>query len=83
MKMLESGSPEVLAWTRTTLGGKVVVVACNFSAESRIVSLENALGGSATTATTLASSGGAGEKSAVNLNAISLAPYGSIIAEVN
>ncbi|MGA8594244.1 MAG: alpha-glucosidase [Bryobacteraceae bacterium] len=82
MKMLESGSPEVLAWTRTTLGGKVVVVACNFSAEPRVVSLESALGGSAKTARTLASSG-RGEKSAVDLNVISLAPYGSLIAEVN
>jgi alpha-glucosidase len=83
MSMLESGTPEVLAWSRSTPGGKVVVVACNFSAEPRVVSLSSTLGGSAKTARTLAVSGGGGQKNEVELNAISLAPYGSIIAEVN
>ncbi len=82
MKMLETGNQNVLAWSRTTPGAKTVVVACNFTAEPQVVSVEKALGGSAKTAAPLASSGGP-QKSAIDLNAVSLAPYGSIIAEVN
>jgi alpha-glucosidase len=81
MKMLETGNQQVLAWSRIAPSGKMVVVACNFTAEPQVVSLQSALGGSSNTAKTLAASGG-GQKTTVSLNAFSLPPYGSIIAEV-
>ncbi len=82
MKMLEAGNQNVLAWSRTAPNAKTVVVACNFTAEPQTVSLQKALGGSTKTAATLASSGGP-QKSTVDLNAVMLPPYGSLIAEVN
>ncbi len=82
MKMLETSNQNVLAWSRTAPNAKSVVVACNFTAEPQVVSLQKALGGSAKTAATVASSGGP-QKSTLNLNAVSLPPYGSLIAEVN
>jgi alpha-glucosidase len=81
MGMLDSGNEQVVAWSRTAQDGNVVVVACNFAAEPQVVSLESALGRSGNSARTLAASGG-DEKSAISLNAVSLPPYGSIIAEV-
>ncbi len=81
MKMLESGNPQVVAWSRTAPEGKVVVVACNFAAQPQTVSLET-LHSPGKTAQTLASSGSKEEKRTVDLNAVSLAPYGSIVAEV-
>ncbi len=82
MTMLESSNRQILAWSRTAPTGKVVVVACNFAAEPQVVSLQNALGGSGKTARTLAFSGGPQQNSTVNLNAVSLPAYGSIVAEV-
>jgi len=82
MTMLETSNENVLAWSRNAPSAKGVVVACNFTARQQVVSLQKALGGSATTAATLASSGGP-QKSTVDLNAVSLPPYGSIIAELN
>jgi alpha-glucosidase len=81
MKMLESGNPQVVAWSRTAPEGKVVVVACNFAAQPQTVSLQT-LESTGKTAQTLASSGSKEEKRTVDLNAVSLAPYGSIVAEV-
>jgi len=78
MQIIESGNPQILAWTRTAPNGKVVVVACNFTAQPQTVSLQ----ASGTTAKTLASSGEVEQKSTINLNAIALPPYGSIVAEV-
>jgi alpha-glucosidase len=83
ISMLETGNDNVVAWTRTAPDGKVVVVACNFSAAPQIVWLQNALHGSGNTARTLAASGGTEEKSTVDLNAVSLGPFGSIIAQVS
>ncbi len=80
MSMLETGNRNVVAWRRTAPGAPVVVVACNFVAEPQVVSLESAAG-SGKTARTLAASGGP-EKRTVNLNAVSLPAYGSIVAEV-
>ena len=82
MKMLETTNSNVLAWSRTAPTAKSVVVVCNFTAEPQVVSMQKALGGSAKTAARLASSGGP-QKGAVDLNAVSLPPYGSLIAEVN
>ena len=82
MTMLESGNPQILAWNRTAPNGKAIVVACNFAAEPQVVSLKDALSGSGTTAGILANSGGAEGKTTVDLTAVSLPPYGSIIAEV-
>jgi len=82
MTILETGNPNVLAWSRTAPNAKSVVVACNFTAEPQVVSLRIVLAGSAKTAATLASSGGP-QKSTVDLNEVSLPPYGSLIAEVN
>jgi alpha-glucosidase len=82
MRILESGNRQVLAWSRSASNGLVVVVACNFTAEPQVVSLQNAVGGSGKTARILAASGGPERKNTVNLNAVSLLPYGSIIAEV-
>ena len=82
MKMLDTENPSVVAWTRSAPNSKSVVVACNFTAAPQIVSLEAALGGLAKTGATLASSGGP-QRSSVDLNAVSLPPFGSIIAEVN
>jgi alpha-glucosidase len=83
MSMLETGNPNVIAWSRTAPDGKVVVVACNFSAAGQTVSLQKALGGSGASAKMLAVSGGTEQKSAVDLNAISLGPFGSMVAEVS
>jgi len=82
LSMLESGDHQVLAWSRTAPDGKLVVVVCNFAADPQIVSLQSALGGSGKMARTLAASGGTEQKRTVNLSAVSLPPYGSIIAEV-
>jgi alpha-glucosidase len=82
MSMLESGNHQVLAWSRTAPNRKLVVVACNFTADPQIVSLQSALGGPGKMARTLAASGGTEQKSTINLSAVSLPPYGSIIAEV-
>jgi alpha-glucosidase len=82
MHMLESGNRQVLAWSRTARNGQLVVVACNFAAEPQVVSLQTAVGESGKTATTLAASGGAGQKNTVDLNRVSLPPFGSIVAEV-
>ena len=82
MKMLDIGNENVVAWTRTAPSGKVVLVACSFVAEPQVISLQSAAGGSGKTATTLAASGGTEQKSTVDLNAVSLPPYGSIVAEV-
>jgi alpha-glucosidase len=82
MKMLETTNSNVLAWSRTAPTAKSVVVVCNFTAEPQVVSMQKELGGSAKTAARLASSGGP-QKGAVDLNAVSLPPYGSLIAEVN
>ena len=83
MSMLESGNEQVLAWKRTAPNGNVVVVACNFSAEPQTVSLKSALGETAKRGRTLAVSNGMEQNSAIDLNAISLSAYGSIVAEVN
>ncbi|MGA7413802.1 MAG: alpha-glucosidase [Bryobacteraceae bacterium] len=82
MKMLETSNQNVLAWSRTAPNAKSVVIACNFTAEPQVVSLQKVLGGSTETAATLASSGGP-QKSTVDLRAVSLPAYGSLIAEVN
>ncbi len=83
MTMLDSGNAHILAWSRTASAGKTVVVACNFAAEPQVVSLQSALGSSARSARTLAASGGPDGRATVDLTAISLPPYGSIVAEVN
>jgi alpha-glucosidase len=80
MTVLSTDNQQILAWSRTDSSGKVVVVACNFTAEPQVVSLES--GTSAKTAKTLASSGGSEEPGSVNLGAVSLPPYGSVVAEV-
>ena len=82
MTMLESGNEQVLSWSRTAPDGKMVVVACNFTAEPQVVSLQSAPGGSGKMGKTLAASGGAESKSTVDLNAAALPPYGSLVAEV-
>ena len=81
MKMLDSGNPQVVAWSRTAPDGKVLVVACNFNAQPQTVSLTS-LDSSAKTAKTLAFSGGSKVDDAVDLNAVSLPAFGSIVAEV-
>ncbi len=82
LSMLESGNPQVVAWSRTGPGGEVVFVACNFTAEPQVVSLDGALGGSGKTAHILAASGGAAKSTALDLKTVSLPAYGSIIAQV-
>lgn len=82
MHMLESGNPQVLSWSRTAPDGKVVVVACNFTAQPQTISLETALNGSPKAAKALASSPAAQEQKKLTLSAISLAPYGSLVAEI-
>ncbi len=82
MTMLESGNEQVLAWSRTAPNGKTIVVACNFAAAPQVVSLGSALGGGSKTATSLAASGSGKQNSAVDLNAVSLPPYGSLVAEI-
>ena len=81
MAMLDSGNPQVLSWSRTSAGAKVVIVACNFAGDPQVVSLRSSVGGSHKTAIVLTASGGKQKKS-VDLNAISLPPYGSIVAEL-
>jgi alpha-glucosidase len=83
MTMLDIGNQQALAWSRTAAGGKTVVVVCSFAPEPQVISLEAALHASGKTARTLAMSGGGGQQGTVDLNAISLPAYGSIIAEVN
>lgn len=80
MKMLEGGNRDVLAWSRTAPDGKVVVVACNFAAHPQTVSFQALT--SSKTARTLAASGGP-SKETLDLGAVSLAPYGSIVAQAN
>ena len=82
MAMLDSGNSQVLSWSRTSSSGKVVIVACNFTADPQVISLQAAIGGPAKTASVLAASGGGELKTLVDLNAIPLPPYGSLIAEV-
>jgi alpha-glucosidase len=82
MSMLETGNQNVLAWSRTAPSGEVVLVACSFAAQPQVVSLQHATGGSSKTARTLAASGGSGQKSTVDLNVVSLPPYGSIVVQV-
>jgi len=82
MKMLETGNQQIVAWTRKAPNGEVVVVACSFAAEPQSVSLQKALGGSGKTAKTLAASGGGEQNGTVDLNAVSLPAYGSIVAQV-
>jgi alpha-glucosidase len=79
MKMLDIGNEQVLAWTRTAPTGEVVVVACSFSPTPQVVSLESALG-AGKTAAILAVNGT--QATSVSLKAISLSPYGSIIAQL-
>src|SRR5438309_742502 len=43
MMMLETGNQNVQAWSRTAPDGKVVVIACNFSAAPQVVSLQKGL----------------------------------------
>ncbi|HTU47845.1 MAG TPA: alpha-glucosidase [Bryobacteraceae bacterium] len=82
MKMLETDNQQIVAWTRKAPNGEVVVVACSFAAEPQTVSLQKALGGSGKTAKTLAASGGGEQNGTVDLNAVSLPAYGSIVAQV-
>ena len=81
MTMLDVHNDQILSWARTAPGGKTVVVACNFTAAPHTFSVADAAGRSGKTAKTLAASGGE-QKNTVDLSAISLPPYGSIIAEV-
>jgi alpha-glucosidase len=81
MKMLEGGNEQVLAWSRTAPDGKMVVVACNFTAAPQNISLE-ALSGSAKQAKALAFSGGKDQKEIIDLSSLTLPAYGSIVAEV-
>jgi alpha-glucosidase len=83
MRVLEIGNENVVAWSRTVPNGKVVVVACSFSAQPQTFSFQSALGGSADTARTLASSGTPEQKGTVDLKNVSLSAFGSIVAEVN
>jgi alpha-glucosidase len=79
MKMLETANRQVLAWTRTAPNGEVVVVACSFSPNPQVISVESALGvGKA--ATVLAAN--IPTSASVSLKAISLPPYGSIVAQI-
>lgn len=81
MTMLDSGNPQVLSWSRTSPQGKIVVMACNFTAAPQVVSLHGT-GGLTPTAMVLAASGGGEQRKSVDLNSIALPPYGSIIAEL-
>jgi alpha-glucosidase len=78
MRMLDTGNQQIVAWTRTAPDGKIVVVACSFAAEPETVSLAKA----GKTAKILAASGGT-ETGNGDLSRVSLAPYGSIVAEVD
>jgi alpha-glucosidase len=82
MTMLDAGNQEIVAWTRKAPNGEVVLVACSFSAQPQTVAFQKALGGSGKSAKALAASGGAEQNGTVDLNAVSLPPYGSIVAQV-
>jgi len=82
MNMLDAGNDQIVAWSRKAPNGKMAVVACSFTAQPQTFSLKNAIGGSAKTAKTLAASGTKAQKGTIDLNAISLGPYGSIVAEL-
>jgi alpha-glucosidase len=79
MTMLDTANQKVLAWTRTAPTGEVVVVACSFSAEPQVIGLESALG-AGKSATVIAVNGASA--ASVSLKAISLSPYGSIVAQI-
>lgn len=81
MHMLDGSNSKVLAWSRTASDGDVVVVACNFAADPQTVSLQS-LSRSAKSAKTLAASGDSKQKDTVDLDAITLPAYGSIVAQV-
>jgi alpha-glucosidase len=78
MKMVDSGNDRIVAWTRTAPDGKVVVVACSFTAQPQTVSLAAEAGKAAKV---LAASGG-DQKDTLDLSHVSLPPYGSVVAEV-
>ncbi len=82
MRVLDVGNDNIVAWSRTAPNGKLVVVACSFSAEPQVVSFRSALPESAKIAKTLAFSGSQDRKSRVDLSSISLPAFGSIVAEV-
>ncbi|MBV9760676.1 MAG: alpha-glucosidase [Acidobacteriaceae bacterium] len=75
MKMLETGNQRIVAWSRKASNGETVVVACNFSPDEQTVSLGKSR------AKTLAASGEA-TPAGIDLNAVKLAPFGSLVAEV-
>jgi alpha-glucosidase len=78
MKMLDAGNDQIIAWTRTAPDGKVVVVACSFTAQPQTVSLAT---GAGKNAKVLAASGG-DQKDTLDLGSVSLPPYGSVVAQV-
>ena len=76
MQMLNAGNDQIVAWTRTAPEGKVVVVACSFSAQPQTVSLR-----AGRSAKVLAASGGE-QKDTLDLSNVALPPYGSVVAEI-
>jgi alpha-glucosidase len=81
--MLNPADPNVLSYVRTTGSGPAVVIAMNFTAESRTITLDlSAAGVTGTTVTTLATDAPSLE-STQTLTSITLPPFASWIASVH
>jgi alpha-glucosidase len=81
--MLNPADPNVLSYVRTTGSGPAVVVAMNFTAESRTITLDlSAAGVTGTTVTTLATDAPSLE-STQSLTSITLPPFASWIASLH
>jgi alpha-glucosidase len=77
MKMLNAGNDQIVAWTRTAPDGKIVVVACSFTAQPQNVSLSTV----GKSAKVIAASGG-DQKDTLDLSNVSLPAYGSVVAQL-
>ena len=79
MTMLDTNNDQVIAWLRTGPDGKKVVVACSFKAQPVTISIK---GMESEKANVIAESGGASHDSSVELKAVVLGAYGSVVAAV-
>jgi alpha-glucosidase len=82
MTMVDTANPDVLSWVRSTGSGPAVVVAMNFSAEAKTISLDLANAGvTGTTVKTLAADD-TSLNSTITLKNVLLPPFASWIASV-
>ena len=82
MTMLDTGNPDVLSWVRSTGSGPAVVVAMNFTAEPKTISLDLSSAGISATAVKTLAADDASLNSTTTLKNVTLPPFASWIASV-